>query len=485
MEMRSLLLLFCASLGFAQVLTYPRVSQLNNRYHGRPYGRVRTQLPVTSNLFMWLKPESLPATAGTSITSWADSSGQGHGMSCSSDCPTTHYAYAGYPSALFTALTYAGGNPMTASGASGASTSAYSVFVVFRRQGFALSESDSYVSSANLFDAPASSSGDFGIQLTNDDNQFYTQAQCSHTWFVARGLTSFPTQCPSAGVYTWDGPTVLGIVATSGNVTTYSDDGRAYNYGAATSVSGTTTSATLGCYYGGGFCFSGDIYELLWYNATLSSTQISQVLGYLQDRYSLHRPRNAQVISASQSTTGGYDGQPSNIMTLINDTLLDRYNFRNESAWGWTSGQINTNWTKVIGQYYDPSQTNVVQFQDVTNCLGSGETTTQCYDDYVTFYNTAHAAGWKVIACTALVNNVSNGNYSDANRQAVNASIRANWSAVSDTSACDIGNDSVLGNTSSLTDTNIFQADEKHLAPGGQAIYAGYVVAALHSLGIN
>jgi hypothetical protein len=133
-----------------------------------------------------------------------------------------------------------------------------------------------------------------------------------------------------------------------------------------------------------------------------------------------------------------------------------------------------------VGQYYDPAAINVVVFSEALNCLEGGGTTSACYQDYVTFYNTAHSAGWKVVACSPTARSVS-GSYTEAKRQTVLTSITNNWSAVSDTNLCHPGIDAIIGNPANLTNVTYFQ-DQAHLANGGARIYANYVTAAIRAV---
>lgn len=507
--MKKFVLILLASTAFGQVLTYPKVSWLNNRYHGRVFNRTPRTPLITTNLYMWFKPETLSTTDGTSISSWSDSSGGGRNITCSS-CPVVRTkGYGGYSYAEFVSYTLdAGsvvGNTMT-SGTISVGSRAFTVFAVFRRQAF---DYDAYSPGGPAFQGlwMLSNASDLaGLNINNNfspEGSGYSPNQCSRTY--AQPWTSGPAlsgTCPDdtkAGPYVWDGPTMLVLRGNATNQTLWFDpeptQTRAKTYTALTNQTFTSFNISGVAYPAWGF--SGEMYEVLVYNAALSDADVLSVRTYLSEKYSLYRSRQVQIIVDTNSVSGGFQGAlgasavTKNPVTYVSDYYMGRYNVRGESCWGCQGSQLISDYTKVISPYYDAPQGNVVVFSEILNCMAGGGSNSTCEGNLTSYYNAAHADGWKVIACTPTPrDDLGKGSYTDANRLTIITWMKANWNNGAnkfsdvDVAYCDPGSDATIGDIANIGNTTYFQ-DRAHLANAGAKIFSTYIVSALKQLGYN
>ncbi len=486
--MRALILLCIASLCPAQLLTTGRVSSLNNRYSGRQFGRVRAPMDVTSGLVGWYKPDTLSATDGAAITSWTDSSGAGNNATCTSPCPVVmRNAYFEYPAAAFTSTTGsqpAAGTPMVIS-AMALPLRAMTVFAIYRRQGVDGNTTD-LNSAQNLLSLFTNESTQVTIGWTLDDHLFVTPDQMSRTG--AYVMNAGTPAAPVAAGYMWDGPSMLGFRSNGSEFRFYGDEARTWTISNGTPPASTVTGATLGCYTlaaatPGGWCLSGELYELLAWNRALTDAEAVSVSEYLRDRYGLRRPRATQIIFDTNSIAGGHLGQRHNIATYVADDFQHKYNFRNESMWSYTTAQLNSAAALVVNQYLDSSQKNIVIFSEGLNSLEAGVTEATTYSQLASGCNAYRTAGATVIVPTLTARSTS-GSYTDAKRLTVNTSIRNNLATdCTGVIIPDPGADSIIGNAANIGNTTYFQ-DQAHLALAGARIYANYITAALRGLGL-
>ncbi len=486
--MRTILILLATASCYGQFLGSFRVSSLNNRYHGREYGRLGPSLPVLSGLQLWLKPDTLSTTDGQSITTWTDSSGAGHNVTCTSPCPVVaRNAYFGYPAAAFTSTTGsqpAAGTPMTISSLA-LPLRAMTTFFVYRRQGIDANTTD-LNSAQNFLSLFVDATTQLTVGLSSDDHAFFTTDQASRTGAYVISQTSVSSTV--AGGYTWDGPSVIGLRSNGSELRFYGDENRTWTASVAIPPASTVTGATLGCYSHsgsaeGGWCLSGELYEALAYDRALTDTEAAEVMVYLQDRYGLRRPRATQVIFDTNSIAGGHLGQRHNIATYVEDDLRFRYNFRNESMYSYTTAQLNSAAPAVVHQYCDPAQRNIVVFSEGLNSLETGVDTTTVYNQMVSGCNAYRTAGCEPVYNTLTARSVS-GQYTDAKRQTVNTAMRNNLAAACPgVVVCDPGGDSIIGNAANVTNPEFFQ-DGAHLADGGARRYSNYVTACLRGKGL-
>ncbi len=130
---------------------------------------------------------------------------------------------------------------------------------------------------------------------------------------------------------------------------------------------------------------------------------------------------------------------------------------------------------------YSASNTwNVVVGWEITNDLFFGASAADAYANFVIYCQARKAVGWRVPAVTVLPRNETGTPAGfEADRQTVNANIRANWRSFAH-SLADIASDSRIGPAGSETNPTYY-SDLVHLNDAGYAIVAQYVAAAIQS----
>lgn len=465
----------------AQVLTTSRVSSLANRYHGRVSGQpLRTPAPTAAAApYIWLKGSTL--TVGGSPSTWTDSSGNSHTCTFGTPKPTVITGSYGYPAALFISNT--GSQPATGTPCTFSSISlnnrAITILAVYRHQGTDIGATD-LNAAQNILGMTGSQ--DMGLMLAMDDHAFFTTDQTSRMWLYVESSGTIATPAV-ANSYIWGGPSLVGMRSNGTNIVGYGDDARSWTILGSAPTSVTYTAATVGCAAGGnGYCASGELYELLIFNSALSDANVTLWEAYLKDEYGLSRPRNVQILFDTNSQFVGYLGLKHNMATYVADDFQNRYQFRSDAMYSYTTAQLVSAFAKVITPYYDPSMTNIVVVYEVLNSLIGGQTAAQVLTSMQSYYTAAHAAGFKVIACTPNAITVT-GSYTDTKRTTLISSMKTNTATISDVNvtACDIGEDTILGTAANTTNTTYFQ-DGEHFTELGARMAATYVTAAIKQL---
>lgn len=452
--MKVLLVFLLTWAASAQVLTTARVSKLNNRHHGREYPRIREALPVTSGLVSWLKPDTLSATDGATITSWTDSSGNSNTATCSTNCPVVkRNAFSEYPAAMF----FNGGMGFPAFTVPGRD---YTAFIIHRHKGTHVGAGSTGNSTQALLKMAGSTSSS-EVYLPLDDASYFTQniSTRARLWVYKGGAI---TSDPNLYVQLWNGPSMAGVRHNASEVRAYTEDGRNWLPVLGAPVNEALTANSLGS-AGVAFPFVGEIYEVAIFNRALADTEMLSMTAYFNNRYGMYRPRNTQIIFDGNSQFMGFEMQDS-IPGLIDEALGFKYQIRNESVGGMRTETMDDNAILVIGPYYDPAQLNILVVNEIINDLRFTDATT-AYNNLVSYCSGRRTQGWKVIVTTAHAVKVLDA-YTDAKRLAVNTNVRTNWATFADRLA-DVGADSLLGDAGDQTNTTYYQADELHFTLAG------------------
>jgi len=214
---------------------------------------------------MWFKADSIGTCSTTAVSSWADSSGNGHTATqgTGGNQPVCHASQINsLPAVYFTSssnqyLIIA--SPPTLSNAT--------IFVAFQ----------SYYSDETILGGPTTPTGGLQYYLSSQKQCMQGSYDGSIGCGTGTGLDQ-NTWFQTAATFT--GGTSYAFYRYSGSATT-SDGGST----TATTISGPT--AQLGCDHGTGSCITAYIAEIVVYSSVLSATDITQVQGYLHTRYGL------------------------------------------------------------------------------------------------------------------------------------------------------------------------------------------------------
>lgn len=181
-------------------------------------------------------------------------------------------------------------------------------------------------------------------------------------------------------------------------------------------------------------------------------------------------------LTVGVGSTGGNE-YPTQTMALFSD-VWHYYNF---GVNGQTVAQMIADAASQVDPTLVPPAVNICILWGGTNSLYFGGTAAATYADIVTYCNARRAAGWTVIVgtITPRTNAGTPGTF-EADRQTVNAAIRANWPSFADALA-DIAADSRLGDAGDETDTTYY-TDLVHMTDAGYAVVASIVHATMLTL---
>lgn len=129
-----------------------------------------------------------------------------------------------------------------------------------------------------------------------------------------------------------------------------------------------------------------------------------------------------------------------------------------------TLNTMLTNAPSTVDTYFISGRTNLVVIWGGTNDFGQGATVASVYSTLQSYCTGRRSAGFKVIVVTMLSrvgNNPTGGETLDADKNAYNALIRANWASFSDGLA-DVAANSNLGADGAYANSTYFQGDEIH-----------------------
>ncbi len=189
-------------------------------------------------------------------------------------------------------------------------------------------------------------------------------------------------------------------------------------------------------------------------------------------------------LTAGQGATSGQNSDPPTgtiYPAVCLGYLGSKWMARNFGVSGQTTPDMSADAATQTDPLYSASNTrNVVVGWEITNDLFFGASAADAYTNYVTYCQARQAVGWRVPAVTVLPRSEAGTPAGfEADRQTVNANIRANWRSFAD-SLADIASDSRIGPAGSQTNPTYY-GDLVHLTDAGYAIVAQYVAAAIQS----
>ena len=255
--------------------------------------------------------------------------------------------------------------------------------------------------------------------------------------------------------------------------------------GAAVTTSGFTIGAPGAGYDG----LYGNFYmrELVGAEGAVSVAMRTHILNTLFTKYGIQSPVAfpGQLVFEGDSLTFGArstDGQsyPTQLLTSLGPTW-EGVNFA-------ISGETAAAMAIAAPTRIDPlissaCPANVLCFWAGTNDLYiGGATATDTYNTIRDYCLARQTVGWRVVVLTILPRlgfGTPPAGF-EADRQSVNASIRANWATFADALA-DVGDDATIGQAGDPSNTTYYD-DLVHLKNAGYAIVAGIVEGAIATL---
>lgn len=250
---------------------------------------------------------------------------------------------------------------------------------------------------------------------------------------------------------------------------------------------GLAGALTIGQLSTGGSTWDGQILEMLIYQRALSDSEDTQVNTYLNNKYNFLSPFSKQVLFVGNSLTAGFNlsSPATQAYPAQTDVLLgqSQWGYTNLGVTGITTPQLINSAPGGVDAFFDYRCTkNIAALWEVTNDLSINQNESTAYSNYVTWCQGRQTAGFKVVSFTVLPRSVAS-SYSgfEADRQAINTSIRTNWATFSDV-LCDVGADSNIGVPGSQTNTTYYQGDQIHLNPTGAGVVASYANTAIAGL---
>jgi hypothetical protein len=219
-------------------------------------------LPVTSSLQLWFPADIIGGADGSSVTSWADQSGNANNATVTAGTLTYHTAQIeGLP-----AVTFASGKLSLANAIS--STGQHTVFAVYKLS----SSSKGCIIGGGLgaftywFGASSKAQGVDGAGIIQDSTG--TAAVDTTLWHQSNVVNSGAGSSPGTiGLFRLDraDDATIGLITSGNNFT-------------EPTVLGYNNS-------NGSEFFTGQLAELIYYNRNLTTTEVSQVETYLAGRY--------------------------------------------------------------------------------------------------------------------------------------------------------------------------------------------------------
>jgi len=197
------------------------------------------------------------------------------------------------------------------------------------------------------------------------------------------------------------------------------------------------------------------------------------------------------IVFDGDSLTIGTGALPFNNFPLSNDypsqvaACLDaRGSYYNVGVAGETVATMITNAPAVVDAKLVSGAENIVVLAGGTNDIYYTDSAATAYSNIVTYCQARQAAGWKVVICTITPRDDSGAPADfETQRQALNTSIRSNWHTFANALA-DVGNDANIGQAGNYSNTQYYNGDLVHHNPNGYWVRAGYVLAALGTLGV-
>lgn len=459
-------LLVPASLG-AQYLGSARVSFLNDPRRGKPMGRTVYHALPTSGLKCWLKPESLTGVDGSTITTWADSSGNGNDATGVASPTVTRTAFAGYAGArcLRTSTQYFTVPSISVSkrnctlavvyshcGGDGAAVGNYNPFWATASPGFAYLINNEYANTPGLATR---------AKLTRYDSTL--------------GFTDSSLACPV-------GPALLAAVCSAANVKLVVDSDSANVTAAAV---GTVNIGRLGFIDTTTNPWSGDCFEAFIWDHALDSTELAALRAYVVERYGPRVGANI-YLDCNSWTAGTGCNAPYAWGNVLNQRFGGRHKITNNSLRQITTATLASQAAATVDPYISTSlKPNVCCILEIHNHIAPGVgnvDATTAYNAIVSYCQARQAAGWKVIVGTCPDTSAVHA-LEVTRRLVVNQSIRDNWATFADAIA-DIALDAAFL-SGRYTDPAYYDPDNIHFTEAGEGKIADYFQAALATLGVR
>jgi len=224
--------------------------------------------------------------------------------------------------------------------------------------------------------------------------------------------------------------------------------------------------------------WNGDFAEIILFSTSLSDADRDAVRDYLRTKYnltSIQVLRQQLILDGNSMTNNSYK-------VRIGLNLSEQWSISNFGV----SGQATPSMIADADTQIDPlfsinRPRNIVVAWEGSNDLYFGATATEAYDNLVSYCNDRRDAGWKVVIVTLLPRSSSGtpGTF-EADRQTVNANIRANWSTFADALA-DIAANTTIGEDGDETDTTYY-SDAVHPTDAAYDIIAPIVADAIESI---
>jgi hypothetical protein len=240
---------------------------------------------------------------------------------------------------------------------------------------------------------------------------------------------------------------------------------------------------------GASLALGGDIAELMIYTGRHNASQRKTIEDYLAAKWGLsRRVISANIMFEGDSMTEGGDNHFAECypQQLVN-RLTDGVHYWNPSVSGQTVAQMQLD---ASTQIYPLSATafgnkNVCVFWGGTNDLRFGADMSTTLNRITSYSAALRTAGYKVLLVTMLPrSDVGTPPTFNADRLAINASLRANWTSYAD-GLIDIALDGRIGDAGDELIGTYWDTDRVHLIGAGLSIIADYVESALGSRGIT
>lgn len=197
---------------------------------------------------------------------------------------------------------------------------------------------------------------------------------------------------------------------------------------APTALPSTLQFSHLGSFNNTGYNFAGDLFEVIGFNVPLTDPQLSALVAQLETKWGCEH--EIQGIDGNSLFSGASGG--SGIQAHLRSALGRKWWVPNVAVSGQTTAQRRSAFATSMAPYMGPrldGRKNLLLFTEFRNHLGSVSYAT-AWAEFQAYITDATTAGAHVIATTMLPasSGMPTGNWTEANRLAGNADIRATWS---------------------------------------------------------
>ena len=327
----------------------------------------------------------------------------------------------------------------------------------------------------------------------------YAQEQLG---FDDRGMTS--GQNRQVNIKMPMGPTLFGFTYVSGQTIKFYINKDVYTLSFVATVGAALTGLSIGSYVNGSFPFAGDIWETCTANSVATQANVNDMLAYMNAVYpTFNAYPNYSVTFMGDSISCGFKCNRlrsawNNKYTLGLGKDVVQYNM---SISGRTLASIAAFETTTYNSvYYDSTlKGNIVVVFAGTNDIAAAQSSSiggltpqvlipetgagPLATSLKTTCASVRATGAKAVVASVLPrkNTFTNGQTGagfEADRIAYNTWLRSNWSSFAD-GFMDVGGDPVIGVTSALTNTQLYNGDLVHPSDLGHDIISKYARAAI------